>query len=147
MRALRVDKLTLAAMEATLEIHLEGNTAQELPVIEMLSANAEQVRQRCLRVIEQLGKPREVEIVSCLSQIGGGSVPGSELPSYGLQLKSNEPDRLANSLRQGLPAVQSRIHQDCLLLDLRTVSDDQCADLAKRLRQVLEQERSEERAG
>lgn len=144
MRAMRVDKLTLAALEATLEIHLEGNAAGEIPVLAMLSTSAQQVHQRCQQVYERLGKPSAIEIVSCQSQIGGGSVPGSVLPSHALKLNTRHPDRLASWLRHGSPAVQARIHDDALLLDLRTVPDHQCVPLADRLHTLLQQEPSED---
>ena len=137
MRALRMDKLSLAAMEATLEIHLSGEAATELPALAMLAASAEEVHQRCLRVLEMLSLDTGVTIVPCQSQIGGGSVPGTDLPSYALRIECDHPDLMARRLREGQPAIQSRIQHDSLCLDLRTVSDDQCGDLIDRLNDAL----------
>jgi L-seryl-tRNA(Ser) seleniumtransferase len=137
MRALRIDKLSLAAMEATLEIHLSGQAATQLPALAMLAASADEVHQRCLRAHAMLGLEAAVSIVPCQSQIGGGSVPGTDLPSFALRVQCDHPDQMARRLREGRPAIQPRIQHDSLLLDLRTVTDDQCGCLVDRLRDVL----------
>lgn len=138
MRALRVDKLTLAALEATAEIHLSNDSTKRLPVLAMLSASASAIHDRCERVKQLVGNSEGIEIVPCLSQSGGGSVPGMDLPSHGLRVQCADPDVIAARLRSGRPAVQSRIHDDSLLLDLRTVADEQCVALAECLRLALD---------
>ena len=138
MRAFRVDKLTLAALEATAEIHLSGDVAERLPTLAMLAASPEQVHDRCVRVQQMIGDRAAIQIVSCQSQTGGGSVPGTDLPSYGLRMEHEHPDRLAEKLRGGRPAIQARIHDDSLLLDLRTVTDEQCLALSQRLRVIMD---------
>ncbi len=138
MRALRVDKLTLAALEATAEIHLSGSAVERLPALAMLSASPEQVHDRCKRVQQMIGNRAGVQIVACQSQTGGGSVPGTDLPSYGLQIEHEHLNLLAERLRSGRPAIQPRIHDDSLLLDLRTVTDEQCVALSERLRGLLD---------
>jgi L-seryl-tRNA(Ser) seleniumtransferase len=137
MRALRIDKLTQAALEATTEIHLSGEAATQIPCLAMLATPAEMIRERCIRVQQLLGNPPMVELVRCESQTGGGSVPGEVLPSFGLQILCEHPDAIAEALRRGRPSVQARIQHDSLLLDVRTVMDDQCNDLAKCLRRSL----------
>lgn len=173
MRALRVDKLTLAALEATTEIHLEGNALSQLPSLAMITISHDEVHQRCERLRAQLvcsgsGRHDEdegsaarnhastavscetvncesvnyqsvsCEIVACQSQVGGGSVPGSALPSWAVRLSgSSTPDTLANRLRMGTPAIQSRITEDGVLLDMRTVFDDEVDVVAARLNAVL----------
>lgn len=130
MRALRVDKLTLAGLEATAEIHLAGNGLAEIPVLQMLAAGADQIRTRCETVRARLGEPTDVSIVECQSQVGGGSVPGAEIASYGLKIASPHADRLAETLRTGSPAVQGRVTEDSLMLDLRTVAESELDTLA-----------------
>jgi L-seryl-tRNA(Ser) seleniumtransferase len=103
----------------------------------MLAASAEEVHQRCLRVLETLSLDTGVTIVPCQSQIGGGSVPGTDLPSYALRIECDHPDLMARRLREGQPAIQSRIQHDSLCLDLRTVSDEQCGDLIDRLNDAV----------
>ena len=104
----------------------------------MLSASPEQVHDRCKRVQQMIGNRAGVQIVACQSQTGGGSVPGTDLPSYGLQIEHEHLNLLAERLRSGRPAIQPRIHDDSLLLDLRTVTDEQCVALSERLRGLLD---------
>ncbi len=138
MRALRVDKLTMAALEATAEIHLSGDASVKLPVLAMLGATPDEIRDRCVRVAGMIGSHTQVEIVACQSQTGGGSVPDREMPSFGLRIEHPHPNLVAELLRSGQPAIQPRIHDDALLLDLRTVWDSQCSLLADRLCQVMD---------
>jgi L-seryl-tRNA(Ser) seleniumtransferase len=133
MRALRVDKLTLAGLEATAEIHLAGNGMAEIPVLQMLAASADQIRARCESVQTRLGHPPDISIVACESPVGGGSIPGAELASYALKISSPHADRLAERLRTGSPAIQGRVTEDCLMLDLRTVAESDLETLADRL--------------
>ncbi len=137
MRAVRVDKLTLAALEATTEIHLAGDAFTELPTLQMLSIGADEVRSRCERLRGRIADLCEAEIVACESQVGGGSAPGAVLASFGLKISSPRVDRLARSLRTGIPAVQARVTEDSLLLDLRTVAEDELETLVTRLRVSL----------
>ncbi len=127
MRALRVDKVTLAAIEATAEIHLSGRAKNELPLLQMLYATSSQVRERCELVKHRLVLPPavSVETVDCLSEMGGGSVPGSEIQSSALRVTGLDIQALSERLRSGLPAVLAIIRDDAVLLDLRTVLDAQ----------------------
>ncbi len=137
MRAMRVDKLTLAALEATTEIHLSGDAFTELPTLRMLSVGADEVQSRCERLRQRIADLCEAEIVACESQVGGGSAPGAVLASFGLKISSPHADRLAGFLRTGAPAVQARVTDDSLLLDLRTVGEDELETLVTRLRDSL----------
>ena len=131
MRAMRVDKLTLAALEATTEIHLAGNALSELPTLRMITMSGDEIRKRCEAVISQLGNQASAEIVPCVSQVGGGSIPGSSLPSYGLRVTGFPPHHLAQQLREGSSAIQARVNEDSVLLDLRTVADRELTPLAE----------------
>jgi L-seryl-tRNA(Ser) seleniumtransferase len=137
MRAMRTDKLTLAALEATTEVHLSGEAWKVLPLFQMLSCKPEDVRQRCLVMKEQLGAAGDrLDICACVSQVGGGSLPGLEIPSFALSLR-NDGERLASCLRLGRPAVQGRQVENQLLLDLRTVLDRELPSLRQRLSELL----------
>lgn len=136
MRAMRVDKLTLAALEATTEIHLAGEAMAEIPILKMLSAKPSEIQRRCAQVRDYV--EGEVGIVACESQVGGGSVPGATIASFGLKISSPHADRLAAALRRGSPAVQARVTDDCVLLDLRTVAEDELQPLAEILRHALQ---------
>jgi L-seryl-tRNA(Ser) seleniumtransferase len=119
-RAVRVDKLTLAALEATLRLRLTGKL-DEIPVEAMIRASVDNVRRRAAMwsvKLEERGVP--VTLVPGESAIGGGSVPGHALPTVLLSL-SGPASRLAAALRHGEPPVIARIEKDACCLDPRTV--------------------------
>lgn len=146
MRALRLDKLTLAALEATIEIHLSGKAETELPLLRMISMPADEIRNRCETVLAALTVPDSVtvEIDECTSQIGGGSAPGSEIRSCGLRVTGPSGEQFAQLLRNGRPSVMGRIQDECVILDLRTVADDQVATVAGSLNSALNSVTSDE---
>lgn len=119
-RALRVDKLTLAALEATL-------TGPPPPVAQALVADAARLRARAARLAAQLPG---AEAVDCLAAVGGGGAPGVELPSAAVSL----PESYAAALRAGTPPVVGRLEAGRCLLDLRTVApgDDELLAAAVR---------------
>lgn len=135
MRALRVDKVTLAAIEATTEIHLSGNAEAELPLLQLLSREAGRIRESCEKVLSDLVDcgPANIEIVQCTSEVGGGSVPGSQIDSYGLRITSVNSDALTAALRSASPAVLGRIQNDAVLLDLRTIFESQLEQFTTQL--------------
>jgi L-seryl-tRNA(Ser) seleniumtransferase len=126
LRALRVDKLTIAALEATLLSYVRGRAEQEIPVWQMISAPLDTLEARAAAIREQLQAQgvQPVEVVRCESAVGGGSLPGATLPSWAVGLPGS-PDTLHARLRHGKTAVVGRIAADRLLFDLRTVLPDQ----------------------
>jgi L-seryl-tRNA(Ser) seleniumtransferase len=121
LRALRVDKLTIAALGATLLSYVRGRAAEEIPVWQMIAAPLDALHTRAEQIVERLGEHNiYADIVACQSAVGGGSLPGETLPSYAVAL-AGSPDKLHAKLRQGTPAVVGRVADDRLLLDLRTV--------------------------
>ncbi len=130
MRAVRSDKLTLAALEATLQEHLAGVAAREIPVVHMIAAPLEALRARAevwAQALADFGL--SVTIKAGESTVGGGSLPGEILPTALCVIAQNEraPDiaALAARLRQATPPVIGRVLRDRLLLDPRTVRPDQ----------------------
>jgi L-seryl-tRNA(Ser) seleniumtransferase len=122
LRALRVDKLAIAAMEATLLSYVRGRAVEELPVWQMIAMPAETLRARAERLAAEFGRRGvAAEVVPYRSAVGGGSTPGETLPSFAVALVADEPDPLHNALRRGELAVVGRIADGRLLLDLRTV--------------------------
>ncbi len=119
-RALRVDKLTLAALEATV-------AGPPPPVHRMLTIPAADLRARAARLAESVPW---VQVVATTSVVGGGGAPGVELDSAGLAL----PLVYATALRAGTPAVVGRVEDGRCVLDLRTVDPDDEADLVRALR-------------
>jgi len=136
-RALRVDKLTYAALEATLETYVRGRAKEELPVLRMMEqseASVEERTRRCAARIQELGGGTiQTEILPGASLVGGGAAPTDEIPTRLLAVSC--PGRsaagLESALRSGTPPVVGRIQADRLVLDLRTVLEGQEEDLAR----------------
>ncbi len=134
-RALRVDKLTYAALGATLREYLLGNYAG-IPILAMLSASESDVRARAERLQEALGAG---EVISGRSVVGGGSTPAMEMPTALLAL--DPPDgvsitTLERRLRTEAMPVIARVEKDRLMFDLRTVFPQQEAVLVEMIRQA-----------
>ena len=133
-RALRVDKMTLAALDATLRAYRRGTAATEIPVWRMIEQPAEAVRRRAQALQKQLGAAGiDATVVGGESTIGGGSLPGETLPTDLLALDTTQPDASAAALRQNSPPVICRIQNDLLLFDLRTVLPEQENELLEAL--------------
>jgi L-seryl-tRNA(Ser) seleniumtransferase len=136
MRALRVDKLTYAALEATLLEYLAGRAAETVPVQRMLSLSAEDIEARAEIVAEQLSAGGwKVALMTGSSAVGGGSAPGLSLPTVLLAIARDgvTAAALEAHLRTLDPPVIARIEHDRVVLDLRTVlpeDDDVIARLA-----------------
>jgi L-seryl-tRNA(Ser) seleniumtransferase len=131
-RALRLDKMSLAALEATLNIYRDPTEAiRRIPVLKSItSSNAEvqdKARQLAQDVAEAVGPMVEVTTIPGTSQIGGGSLPGQELPTTLVALKSRaiSADDLSEWFRKCSVPIFGRISEGLFLLDVRTVSDDE----------------------
>ncbi len=122
-RALRVDKLTLAALEATL-------VGPPPPVVQALDADVTELRTRAERLTAQLP---EAQAVDCIAAVGGGGAPGVELPSAAVSL----PESYAAPLRTGSPAVVGRLESGRCLLDLRTVAPEDDEALVRAVRACM----------
>ena len=125
-RALRVDKMTLAALESTLSICRDPARAmREIPILAMLAEPVEALAARAEDLVRQLqGSGLAARVVRTEAQVGGGSFPDTTIPSVAVALEG-DADRLAARLRAGDPPVVGRIQDDVLLLDLRTVRADE----------------------
>ncbi len=137
MRALRPDKLCLAALAATLVHYLKGDALEQIPVWRMIGLPLPEVEARARRWADMLsaaGLPGEV--IPGHSAIGGGSLPGEMLPTFLLAIRVPSPDEAASRLRAGDPPVIVRIEDDCLIVDPRTVLDRDEDDLLVALRSI-----------
>ena len=125
MRALRVDKMTYAALEATLMEHARGRAAATVPVVRMLAAPVAEIDGRARTLAERLADHAlfGADVVDGTSTVGGGGAPGSALPTRLVRLtpRARSAARLEARLRGLRPPVVARIEQDRVLLDLRTV--------------------------
>jgi L-seryl-tRNA(Ser) seleniumtransferase len=121
-RAMRVDKLTLSALEATLRLYLEPERAlREIPVLAMLTAPVSELQSRAEAIAATLAANGiAAEIVVSTASVGGGAFPTAAIPSIAIRLPGN-PQRTEEKLRGGTPAVVGRISDGHLLLDLRSV--------------------------
>lgn len=134
-RALRVGKVTLAALEATLGDHLAGVAP---PVLAMLSADADTLRDRA----EALARHLTAAGVGCTvhpeqSFVGGGALPGQGLDTWVVRIPLTDAQAMAQRLRVGEPAVLARVSRGAMHLDPRTVTDEQTAELVDRVADVL----------
>jgi L-seryl-tRNA(Ser) seleniumtransferase len=129
-RALRVDKTTLAGLQATLRHYLLGEAIEKVPVWQMISQDEDALAQRANAWVRELrGLGVEAESIPGRSTVGGGSLPGETLPTHLVALAADSPDGVAASLRAGEPPVIARIEEGRLVLDPRTVLPEQETDL------------------
>jgi L-seryl-tRNA(Ser) seleniumtransferase len=133
-RAMRPDKATLAAVAATLGLYRAGLATTEIPVWRMIAAPPEALRARAQALAAQLPG---CDVVSLRSTVGGGSLPGETLPSFGIALAARSADRLLVALRAGEPPVVGRIEDGRVVLDLRTVDRSSDATLAAAVQRAL----------
>jgi L-seryl-tRNA(Ser) seleniumtransferase len=115
---MRPDKATLAGVAATFGLYRAGLATREIPVWRMIATPAEVVRARAEAVAARIAAAAAVPLVAT---VGGGSLPGETLPSFGLGLAARSAERLLAALRAGEPAVVGRIEDGRVVLDLRTV--------------------------
>lgn len=125
-RALRIDKLSLAALEATLLLYRDPARARaEIPVLAMLEAREEELAARAERLLELIGSD-SAEIVRTVAKVGGGALPLLELEGPAVALTGPaSAEEIARALRRGRPAVIGRIHEGRVLLDPRTLRDEE----------------------
>ncbi len=137
-RAVRVDKMQIAALETVLAMHASGR-ANELPVHQMLLAPLEELSHRAHSLAESLdGDLEGAHVRKCESVVGGGSMPGTTMPSWGVALKTADPNVFAARLRSGTPSVFCRVEPDAVVFDVRTVLPDQLPDLTRAIQYALE---------
>ncbi len=135
-RASRPDKVTVAALAATLGLYRAGLARTEIPVWRMIAVPVAELEARAARLVGHLADAA-VAAVPLEATVGGGSLPGETLPSVGLRISVPAPERMAARLRAADPPVVGRVADDALLLDLRTVAPDEDEALADAVRATL----------
>ena len=155
-RALRLDKMRIAALEATLKLYRDPDRlAQHLPTFRLLSLPSAEIEARARRMLRtvqaSVGSAFSVEIVACQSQIGSGALPLVTLPSAGLAIRPSAArgagrllKHLADALRRLTVPVIGRIEDQALVLDLRCLEDEDA--FAENLASLELSEKSHERA-
>lgn len=133
-RAVRADKLCLAALSVTLLHYVKDEAEREIPIWRMIAAPLESLRERAAAWAAALGQG---EVLQGESTVGGGSLPGETLPTYLLALRVKKPDRILALLRRQRPPIIARLEEERLVLDPRTVLPEQERDLLSGVQAVL----------
>ncbi len=126
-RALRVDKLTLAALEATLHVYREGDPVTDIPVLAAIARPLAEVDKQARSLARRINSLHieglRAEVVDSLSETGGGSLPGQSIESRAVALKSTRlsAEDLGRRFRESAPPIFGRIARDTFLLDVRTI--------------------------
>ena len=130
-RAVRIDKMTLAALNSTLRSYVRGSAMDELPILGMMAVTVDDLH----LVAKSWAQEIEAEIVDGRTAIGGGSAPGQTLPTKRLKITIDDSaDRIAGRLRDGETPIIGKIEDDCFFLDPRTVLPEERAEVAKALK-------------
>jgi L-seryl-tRNA(Ser) seleniumtransferase len=132
-RAIRADKLCLAALSATLLHYLKDEAESQIPIWRMIAITPDALQRRAQAWAAEMGRG---EVLASRSAVGGGSLPEETLPTYVLALESRSPNHLMERLRQANPPLIARLEADRVLLDPRTVLPEQDPDLLRVLHEM-----------
>ena len=121
LRALRVGKMTLAALDGTLQHYRDGSFREHLPIFRMLATTIEELRTRARVYVDAVPRAKAVD---SQAYVGGGSLAQEQLASVAVAIESERPDLTAASLRGATPPIVGRIGDGCVLLDLRTIAPE-----------------------
>lgn len=143
-RAVRIDKLTLAALEATLMEYVDGEQAKEhIPTLKMLLEDPGTIKTRAKKIaslIKRVTKDAALQVMEDSSRAGGGSLPEVQFPTYVVAINPEKisVNGLEERLRRGEPAVIARIQGDSLILDARTIDDREITAVANAITAALQ---------
>lgn len=149
-RVVRVDKMTIAALEATLSEYADrGRALKEIPVLRMITRSREDLQSDCLLLkgmLDEITDPENggmaysVKVMEDDGVVGGGSAPDSRLQNMVLAVNHGKfsPDRIEEALRKGEPPVIARIKNDSVIIDVRTVNKSEYDIIAERFREIAE---------
>ncbi len=130
LRALRVGKLTIAALGATLQCYRDSAARKALPLYRMLATSLDELRERAKAYVDRIPN---ASVVPSEAYVGGGSLPQERFDSIAIALAAEKPESLSATLRSGEPAIVARIEKDRLLLDLRTIPQEADASVIELL--------------
>jgi len=140
-RAVRSDKFTLAALEATLALYRDPERARvEIPVLRMLTEDVGEIRRRGEALKKGVEGTASAELIEGESEVGGGSFPGAKLKTWLVRLNPQQlgPDTLVARLRAKDPPVIARIADDRVVLDPRTIFPDELEAVTRAVRAALD---------
>lgn len=139
-RALRVDKVTLAGLEATLRLYRDRARAlRDIPALRMLVADVDDLKTRAESLVGRLQRS-DIDCALCETEgaVGGGTYPGTMLPSWGVRIEHDAgADALMKALRDGAPSVIGRVVDHAVVLDVRTLMPGQTDGLLRRVREAV----------
>ena len=144
MRAFRLDKMTLAALETTLRLYLNEEAAlREVPVLHLLGTPLEELQERAEGLaarVRDVSGIASAQAVADVAFVGGGSLPDQKMPTWVVEVQARAVDEmtLAQRLRLGDPAVMGRVREGKIVLDVRTVFPDQVDELVQALTSAAE---------
>jgi L-seryl-tRNA(Ser) seleniumtransferase len=146
-RALRIDKMTLAALEATLHLYRDESAAvSAIPTLRMLTMPPKVIANKAKRLRNRLRKPGddrlEAVIMNASSRVGGGALPLQELPTkcVGVRIKGLSANRIERITGEAAPPIVGRIENDLFVMDMRTVQDEEIAMIASTFEKILAEE-------
>lgn len=135
LRALRVDKVTIALLSATLKLYRTKESREQIPLYAMLGASLESLRERAAAYLREAAN---ATIVESTAYLGGGTLPGSGMPSIAVSLRTPYPEELHARLRDRPIPIVARIEENRVLLDLRTIAVQQDGAVLKALASLSE---------
>jgi L-seryl-tRNA(Ser) seleniumtransferase len=145
-RALRIDKMTLAALEATLHLYRdEAQALSAIPTLRMLTMPAKVISTKARRLLSRLRKlgsnRLEAVLVNASSRVGGGALPLQQLPTkcVGVTIEGLSASRIEQIMRKATPPVIGRIEEDLFLMDVRTIQDEEIPMIASAFQKILEE--------
>ncbi|MCF8000397.1 MAG: L-seryl-tRNA(Sec) selenium transferase [Halanaerobiales bacterium] len=142
-RALRVDKFTLASLEATLKAYIEEDAREKLPTLNMLSQNIDLIKDKAVRLKEKLDNLQieslDIEIEKDSTKIGGGAFPLQDIPTYVVKIKTDkmELNELSYKLRMNKPPIFTRLYNENMFFDLRTIKETEIDQIVTALKNIL----------
>jgi len=146
-RALRIDKMTLAALEATLHLYRdEARAVSAIPTLRMLTMPAKVISTKARRLLSRLRKMRsnrlDAVLVNASSRVGGGALPLQELPTkcVGVTIEGLSASRIEQIMREATPPVIGRIEDDLFLMDVRTIQDEEVPMIASAFKKILKEQ-------
>ena len=143
LRALRADKFTMTAIEEVLKCYLDQKEAvQKIPTLRMLTRPVEEIKEKAMVCADRWNQEEasvQIQVEKCISKAGGGALPETEIPSYGVALESTEitVEELESRMRNLSVPVIGRIKEGRFLLDMRTFSEEGIEYLATQIRHIM----------
>lgn len=139
-RAVRVDKITIAALEIILKSYLDGHYETDIKLWQLLAVHEGELYKRAKQISKSLGNPEFISVEATKSYIGGGGLPEAALPSVGLIFsKDIDAEKLLALFRHSRPPIIGRIENDRLIIDLKAVDEDELKIVESSIRQILSQ--------